>query len=157
LTFVKGLGSCELKRGPAPGSPGTPAGSDGVKTLSAKDTINCPMERGEFEVSVNTVVVTRDGKLAAVHGDAKAKNLQIWDLGKRSLLHTFDAPAGVILPLALAPDGKLLAYPDTGVVLRNTQTGAVERTLRPKGYLGFCNDLYFSPTGNLLVAATDDY
>lgn len=101
------------------------------------------------------------GKTLASHGSDH--KVRLWDLAQRKLLREFDTEAQpTAMPLAVSPDGKLLAtLKPAGIEIRDS-AGKVLRTLQrkspppadaPPAVRGF----FFNAKGDLLIAAVDTH
>ncbi len=101
----------------------------------------------------NLLALSRDGKWLAT-GCSKGK-LGIWDLGKRKLLHLFDAQKRGVTALAISPDGKRVASIGDDVVLNvwDRATGGREVRRDLGGRVGEITMLRFTPAGDALVLA----
>ncbi len=101
------------------------------------------------------VVVSRDGKWLAT-SCAKGK-LGIWDLGKRKLLHLFDAQKAAGFGMAFRPDGKQVATVGEDGVLNVWDRATADREARvdltANVDLRQARSVHFTPDGGTLVVS----
>src|SRR5713101_4334157 len=98
-----------------------------------------------------TLAVSSDGTILVAQGVGKVKNVQIWDLRKKTTLHQFDVPAAAYTQLALSPDHKTVAYSVEEeflgpglVLLRDVATGKELHELRKRPVPILVPNLVFS-------------
>jgi WD40 repeat protein len=102
--------------------------------------------------SANVLAVSKDGKWLAT-----GCKLGIWDLGKRKLLHLFDAQEDGVTALAFSPDGKLIASDGQDRILNLWQrtTSNREAKVQHLRRFGEARFLGFTPGGGPVVMAGD--
>lgn len=128
-----------------------------------------PFSREEY--GVRTAVFSPDGKTLATGGLAPREEGQVygvgswmnnpgetrlWDVKTGKLLHRLKGHAGVVLDVAFAPDGKMLASAswDQTVGLWDVETGALKRTLRFGDKAWGIFSVAFSPDGRTLATGS---
>jgi RNA polymerase sigma factor (sigma-70 family) len=100
------------------------------------------------------LVFSRDGKTLVGAGPSA----YLWDVATAREVRKIDAPRNRLFPVALSPDGRLLAsgvsYDDATVYLWDAATG--ERLRALEGHRGRPACVAFSPDGKLLASGGDD-
>ena len=99
---------------------------------------------------VSTLTVTADGKTLVSRGADGM--VRCWDLAAGRALSAFREPAGTIC-VAIAPDGKTIAYAGNGPSIQMFHIATGAATLQLKGHVGGTGALAFAPDGKLLASA----
>jgi WD40 repeat protein len=116
-------------------------------------------ERGELRGNLPTVTllaVSHDGSLLAAAGPASDARVEIWDVSRRTLLHTLPAGQAPVSALVFQPGDTLLALAtlDGAMTLVDGQAGTSVRTIPAAPEHGWFAGVAFSPDGELLATGT---
>lgn len=108
--------------------------------------------------TVRAVAFSRDGKLLATAGGFPGRKgeVKIWDVEKRTVLHTIQGHSDCIFAVAFSPDGKTIATSsyDKLIKLWDVETGKEVRTL--KDHIDAVYALAFTPDGSRLISGGAD-
>jgi WD40 repeat protein len=104
--------------------------------------------------TVQAIVFGQSGRLLASGGEDA--NIQIWDVGTKTLLRTLEGHNGRIRSLAANPEGTILASGsrDKTIKLWQFSTGKLLRTL--EGHQGTVQSVGFVPKRQLLASGSED-
>jgi Caspase domain/WD domain, G-beta repeat len=104
--------------------------------------------------AVQAMVFGQSGSLLASGGEEA--NIQVWDVGTKTLLRTLEGHNGRIRSLATNPEGTLLASGsrDKTIKLWQFSTGKLLRTL--EGHQGTVQSVGFVPKQQLLASGSED-
>ncbi|MCT7986428.1 trypsin-like peptidase domain-containing protein [Laspinema sp. A4] len=136
-----------------------PSGSRATSPEFSNNTLLHSAEDGD-RADIEFLSLSRDGKiLVSTNGEG---TINVWDIQKGTVRHTFSWTGNSRDAIALSPDGKLLAagiWDDTDntpkVQLWDTQTGEVVRTLTHPGSDGI-TAVAFSPNSQTLASSADN-
>ncbi|WP_166481845.1 WD40 repeat domain-containing protein [Scytonema sp. UIC 10036] len=114
---------------------------------------------------VTAVAIAPDGQtLVNSGGDDRfqslpqtdGKNLKVWDMQTRKLLHNFSAHLGTVESVAIAPNGLVFASGGHArrVQLWSLKTGKLLRTF--EGHGGGVYAVTFSPNGQMVISGSGD-
>jgi WD40 repeat protein len=131
-------------------------------TLKERFSLDTGVKREDkTPVGPTGTAISSDGKLALVMATEFAGNVQVWDLDKKAKMFQYDNRIGTALPVAISPNGKIGAYAawhPAGIAVVDLATGKPIKRLQKKGDIplgGLMVGLTFSPSGNLLVVASE--
>jgi Caspase domain/WD domain, G-beta repeat len=104
--------------------------------------------------TVQAMVFDQSGSLLASSGEDA--NIQIWDVGTKTLLRTLEGHRNRIGSLAASPDGTTLASGsrDKTIKIWQFSTGKLLHTLQ--GHQGTVRSVSFVPQGHLLASGSED-
>lgn len=125
-----------------------------ARTGQLLHTCEAPSRSESFTADrqTNSIALSRDGATLAMcassTNDEFTSPLKLWDVKQATFTAEFPDIHG--RPMALSPDGSLLATGGKSVKLWDAHTGKPVRDLR--GYLKRTQSIAFSPDGTLLVA-----
>jgi WD40 repeat protein/uncharacterized caspase-like protein len=100
-----------------------------------------------------SIAVSPDGKLALSGSWGKVRNVKLWELATGKLVRVFAGQTNSVNSVGFTPDGKrVFAAGDYGnVVVWDTATGVVSRTLEPHGNVFMLDVAVMSPNGRDLA------
>jgi WD40 repeat protein len=115
----------------------------------------CPAGAKAHRADINSLAISRDGRLLAF--GSNDKTMKLWSLPDGAHLKTLEDQSGYVLSVAISPDGRRLAsggWKNT-VKLWPLPDGALMKTL--EGHNGYINSLAISPDGEILASGSRDY
>lgn len=116
---------------PAAGEPSAPATPPDRTFVSGSTEIAFPVSDIRlFQETGDRLSITPDGKRLAMSGRdnyaAAAAKIRIYDVTAKKVVREFEEEnAGILVPVALSPDGRRIVYGGTGTMLGDVETGKV--------------------------------
>jgi WD40 repeat protein len=129
-----------------------------VRTLTGIPLLQYLKSLGGFgpelgEDVFQSIAVSLDGKWALSGSWGKVRNVKLWDLAAGKLVRVFEGQQQSVIGVGFTPDGsRVFAAGEYGkVVLWDTATGAMTRTMAPHGESFLLDVAVISPNGKDLA------
>lgn len=118
-------------------------------------TAATPLETKKCSKSVETIVVSPDGKLVTF--GPWGRTIELWDTTTETIRQTFEGHSDDILRVVFTPDSKLVASwssTDKTIKIWNIEAGALLHAITGPPQLEWINSIEFSPDSKLIATSS---